>query len=285
LRPLDLVKLTELMSRTRGRAEVRIGLIDGPVALDHPDLAGAAISKIGESGRCARAGSAACLHGTFVAGILCARRGSDAPAICPDCTLVVRPIFPEGLSGPSQMPSASADELADAIREIAGQGVRVINLSVGLAESSTSKQKQLERALDDAAGNGVHVVAAAGNQANIGSSAITRHPWVLPVVACDLGGRPIWQSNLGATIGRHGLCAPGEGITSLTADGKTHASGGTSVAAPFVSGTIALLWSEFPAATVAKVTLAVSPRGLHRRSVTPPLLDAQAAYQILALVP
>jgi hypothetical protein len=28
-----------------------------------------------------------------VAGILCAKRGVAAPAICPDCTLLLRPIF------------------------------------------------------------------------------------------------------------------------------------------------------------------------------------------------
>jgi hypothetical protein len=37
--PLDLVNLTPLMERTSGRAEIKVGLIDGPVAMDHPDLA------------------------------------------------------------------------------------------------------------------------------------------------------------------------------------------------------------------------------------------------------
>ena len=49
---------------------------------------------------------------------------------------------------------------------------------------------------------------------------ITRHPWVIPVVACDLRGRPIGYSNFGNAIGRRGLCAPGHGITSLGADGE-----------------------------------------------------------------
>ena len=49
------------------------------------------------------------------------------------------------------------------------------------------------------------MVAAAGNQGTLGSSAITRHPWVIPVVACDLRGRPMNESNLGSSIGRRGL--------------------------------------------------------------------------------
>ena len=37
--PLDLVRLTPLMERTSGSPEVTIGLIDGPVVMQHPDLA------------------------------------------------------------------------------------------------------------------------------------------------------------------------------------------------------------------------------------------------------
>src|SRR5262249_23658251 len=84
--PLELVKLTALMNITEGRPEVVIGLIDGPVAIGHPDLATQNIREIPgkQSGSCARAGSSACVHGTFVAGVLSAKRSSAAPAICPN---------------------------------------------------------------------------------------------------------------------------------------------------------------------------------------------------------
>ena len=92
---LDAVQLTPLMDRTSGRAAIKVGLIDGPVFLTHPDLAQKNIQEVPGKlrGTCSRVQSAACLHGTFVAGMLCARRGSVAPAICPGCTLLVRPIF------------------------------------------------------------------------------------------------------------------------------------------------------------------------------------------------
>src|SRR4029434_3701319 len=128
----------------------------------------------------------------------------------------------------------------------------------------------------------VIVVAAAGNQATLSSSAITRHPWVIPVVACDLRGRPMNESNLGRSVGRRGLTAPGEAITSLSAQGRPLTLGGTSVAAPFVTGTIALLWSEFVTATAMQIKLAISNASAPRRaSVVPPLLDAATAYQFL----
>jgi hypothetical protein len=36
---LDLIKLTALMERTSGQPEIMVGLLDGPVATNHPDLA------------------------------------------------------------------------------------------------------------------------------------------------------------------------------------------------------------------------------------------------------
>jgi len=119
---LDLVGLSPLMARTSGRPEISIGLIDGPVALDHPDLAAKNIREVpGKlSAACADASDLACAHGTFIAGILLARRMSVAPAICPGCTLLVRPIFSEAPANGGQMPSASATELAAAIFDVIG---------------------------------------------------------------------------------------------------------------------------------------------------------------------
>ena len=208
----------------------------------------------------------------------------SAPAICPDCTLLIRPIFTETTSGRERLPSATPQELAAAIIECIDAGARVINLSLALAQPSSKGERLLEQALDRAVKRGVIVVAAAGNQGALGSSAITRHPWVIPVVACDVAGRPMNDSNLGGSIGRRGLSAPGDGVTSLGAEGRPLTLGGTSVAAPFVTGTIALLWSEFPIATAAQVKLAVTQASKPRRaSVVPPLLDAAAAYQTLSM--
>lgn len=283
--PLNLVLLTGLMERTSGSHDVTIGLIDGPVLTHHPDLASDHLREVPghNEGTCTQAASAACLHGTFIAGILSAKRNSSAPAICPNCTLVIRPIFAEATSGGESVPSARPQELAAAIQDCLNAGVRVINLSLALAHPSTKGEQALEETLNHAARRGVLVVAAAGNQATLGSSAITRHPWVIPVVACDLQGRPLNESNVGSSIGRRGLSAPGAAITSLGTAGQPLTLGGTSVAVPFVTGAIALLWSEFPAANAAQVKLAVTQAHQPRRaSVVPPLLDATAAYQALA---
>lgn len=272
------------MDFTGGHSEIVIGLIDGPVARNHPDFSGANIREIPRTlnGSCTLADNVACLHGTFVSGILSSNRRSLAPAICPGCTLVVRPIFPETTTGKGYLPSATPQELARAIVDCVKAGARVLNLSVALAQPSARNERELLESLDYAAAHGVITVVAAGNQGTLGSSAITRHSWVIPVVACDLQGRPLGLSNLGNSIGRRGLSAPGENITSLGANGKTLTFSGTSAATPFVTGALALLWSAFPAASAAEVKSAVIKVAASRRTgVVPPLLDAWAAYQTL----
>lgn len=282
--PLELVRLTALMERTSGSPEVKIGLIDGPVVTQHADLASEHLREIpGKSGgTCTQANSTACLHGTFIAAILSARRNSPAPGICPNCTLLLRPIFIETTFGREHMPSATPQELAAAVIECIDAGARVINLSLALARPSTRGEQALEDALDQAVRRGVIVVAAAGNQGTVGSSAIIRHPWVIPVVACDIRGRPMNESNLGSSIGRRGLSAPGDDITSLGSEGQSFTFSGTSVAVPFVTGAIALLWSEFASVSAAQIKLAIAQATtLRRATVVPPLLDAAAAYQLL----
>lgn len=282
---LRLVRLSALMQSTAGAPSITVGLIDGPVALDHPDLMVENLRVLDQSGggTCTKPDSTACTHGTYVAGILHAKRDSVVPGICPGCTLLVRSIFSEAaeVSENDGLPNATVAELTAALREVIEAGARVVNLSVGLAEAASRTEPVLDQALEQATRRGVIVVAAAGNQGTLGSSAITRHPWVIPVVGCDRLGRVLAQSNLGASIGRHGLAAPGHEITSLAASGGHATFSGSSAAVPFVSGTIALLWSLFPRASAAQLRLAITGSVARRRSVTPPLMDASAAYAAL----
>jgi len=277
---LDLVKLPALMELSAGRSDIIVGLIDGPVAVGHPDLARNIREAPGARAACSQASSAACLHGTFVAGILSAKRGSMGPALCPDCTLLVFPVFAEGIAGTTDLPSAEPEELAAAILTCVEAGARVINLSLALMQSSAPAKLALLQALDHAARREVLIMAAAGNQGAVGGTIITAHPWVVPVGACDLGGRPLNESNLGRSIGRRGVLAPGEQVTSLGSEGTPITLGGTSAAAPFVTGATALIASLFPAARGAELRLAVSnAHAKGRRTVTPPVFNAWSAYE------
>ena len=146
-----------------------------------------------------------------------------------------------------------------------------MTLSATLAQTITQRPAQLEGALDYAARRGVIVVAAAGNQGSIGSTPITRHPWVIPEIACDREGRPIGQSNLGNSIGRHGRVRLAIRSPALGPRPTRHVRG-ANAAVPFVTGATALLWSVFPAATATEVKSAVMRAFAARRgTVVPPV--------------
>lgn len=279
--PLDLVGLTPLMARTSGRSSVVVALIDGRVAVDHPAFAGRPVRELRPSagtGAC-RGVDVCCAHGTAVAGIIA---GGDG--VCPGCTLLSRPLFADHPidGGPATcLSGVRTGELAEAITETVDAGAHVLNLSMAQPAPSGVRDHALERALDRAADRGVIVVVAAGNQGRLGSAVLTDHPWVIPVIAYDRAGRPMPQSNRGMSIGRHGVGAPGDRIAGLGLDGRPLTLSGTSAAAPFVTGTVALLRSAFPQATPAAVRYAVTHGPGRRHSVTPPLLDAWASYTAL----
>jgi subtilisin family serine protease len=247
--------------------------------MNHPDLSGSVIHAAGSGPEiaCRSPHHQVCRHGTFVAGILVARRGSRAPAICPGCTILSRPIFRE-VTDEERAPAADPGEVADAIMETVRAGAHVLNLSAATGGPSTRTEQALHQALDYASQWGVLVVAAAGNQATLGGSSIIRHPWVIPVISYDADGRPAGGSTLGSSIGRRGIGAPGEAIESLDTHGGTRIGGGTSFAAAFVTATIALLFSLYPDADPATVRNAITGNGF-RRTVTPPLLNAEAALR------
>ena len=135
---LNLVNLPRLMLLTQGRADIAITLIDGPVNTGLSTFETSMIRDISShgAGKCGRTYTFACQHGTLVAGVLVGKRGAGAPAICPGCTLLLRPIFDHSDGDPYGMPTASAEILAAAITEAIMAGTRIINLSCGIGRCS-----------------------------------------------------------------------------------------------------------------------------------------------------
>jgi subtilisin family serine protease len=279
---LSVAGLRGLMAATEGSPAVAVGMIDGPVDLSHPDLQGTPAEGVGTGqAACREAASEACHHGTFVAGILSARRGGPAPAICPGCTLLVRSIFCEAPLV-SACPAVTPAELARAVAESVDAGARILNLSVGLSTTGLGSSPELRDAFDYAVQRGALIVAAAGNHGTVGPVPLLQHPAVLPVAACDLNGRLAGGSNVGVAVGRQGLLAPGSGVLSTAAGGGYTSMSGTSVAAPFVSGAAALLWSLHPGADAAQVRAALLRPGVRRTTVVPPLMNASESRAALA---
>src|SRR4051812_41229573 len=115
--PLEMVKLSTLMEHVEGRPEIAVAVLDGPISINHSDLAGGNAREVKPGLPTASTDtiSGASKHGTFVAGILSAKRGSFAPGICPGCTLLIHPILSDYSPTTSALPSATSEQLASAI--------------------------------------------------------------------------------------------------------------------------------------------------------------------------
>jgi subtilisin family serine protease len=186
-------------------------------------------------------------------------------------------------------------KLSDAIIETINAGARIINLSLGLSTSAMVVYDRLQQAYDYAVRKGVIIVVAAGNQGNIGNTPIISHQWLIPVT----GNTPIishqWlipvttengrlgaMSNFGPSIGSRGLMAPRVNVNSTYPEGRYTRLSGTSIAAPFVTGGIALLWSLFTNYTAAPIIYStINAASSKRRSILPPLFNAEAAWKLL----
>jgi subtilisin family serine protease len=269
--------LDALMARGRGEG-VRIGLVDGPIAAAHPALAGARIQSL--EGVACRSGSYACTHGTFIAAMLVGDRARGVVGAAPAATLVHRPIFAGDAVQPARVPLVPASLLADAIRDVTAAGANILNLSVGAAFVSDKDQQAVAEACDAAARSGMLIIAASGNQGRIGPSSLFMHETVIPVVAALPDGRPDPASNLGPTIARRGLLAPGW-ATSAIPPHRTGIMRGSSVAAAYVSAAAALLFGLIPDADPERIRALLLGRGRTPRSIVPPALDLRTLTRTL----
>lgn len=270
-----MVGLPALMARSAGSPRTIIGLIDGPVSEAAASITVRPFPGAHRNG-CLPDDRQACEHGTAIASILAVPRTASPPGICPDCTVLTWPIF-RGSDERSIRPAATGIELAAAIRGCVEGGARIINLSLALSTTLPESARRLSAALDLAASRGVLVVAAAGNDAQVGSTILTGHPGVVPVVGCDLDGRVLEGCSLSRSFAWRGILAPGRS-SALGAQGEVVAVHGTSVAVPFVTGTLGLLWSLFPQASAGEIRRALSPPiSNRRRTLVPPLLNAEGA--------
>jgi subtilisin family serine protease len=223
------------------------------------------------------------MHGTAILGILSSKCRCSFSSICPICEILIKPIFKsedEDLDIENGVPSVTPTVLADAIVGTIESGANIINLSLGLNRSPRSDFRDLKNAYDYAVRNNVIITVSAGNIGSIINSPILDHEWLVPVAACDENGIIAPLSNFGPNIARNGVLAPGINIFSTSSNGNYERFSGTSIATPFVTGVIALLWSIYPNAQPASIITAIRNYS-SRQGIVPKLLNARKSLKIL----
>jgi hypothetical protein len=182
-------------------------------------------------------------HGTHVAGIIAARAGNAAGVAGLAQGTRILPVRALGSDG-----SGSDVDVASGIAWAAEHGANVVNLSLGSPDPSAAEQA----AIDYAYGRGVLVVAAAGNDGDAGDPA--NYPGalnhVLAVGAVDSSHSVPLFSNSGPYVA---LAAPGVDVLSTMPPNGYLAMDGTSMAAPFVAATAALMHAANPALTPSRL--------------------------------
>jgi subtilisin family serine protease len=269
--------------------DIRVGVLDTGVDPRHPDLAGSIGNYEWQYGGLPSAPSMDDIsgHGTHVAGIIAAvdQSGNGIHGICESELFIWKVV-----GDTAQLCGGGFTYIVDpilyhhALADCSEAGIHVLNVSLAGTGNPNPQELQLFQELID---SDITVVAAMGNQRTSGSPTCypAAIPGVIAVGATDVNDKVASFSNGGQHIG---LCAPGIAIWSTLPRyaGQTgfriawsatgviqgaakpretdyNALRGTSMAAPHVSGAVALLLAHHgpmsPAAVRARLINTADP--------------------------
>jgi thermitase len=257
----------------QGDSKVIVAIIDTGVKLDHPDLAGRIWQNLRENPNNGidddRNGYIDDVHGwdfvnnnnnptddhghgTNVTGIIGANGNNliGYAGVDWNCKLMILKALDNNNSG-------FFSWWAEAIYYAVDNGANVINMSLG----ATSYSNTLQNAVNYAINNNVTIVAS---MMNTNSNTVNYPAGFSNVIAVgatnpnDTRSSPFfWSSSTGSNYGNHiSVVAPGNYIYGLDYESNTNYSrywGGTSQAAPHVTGLVSLLLAQNPKRTPSQI--------------------------------
>ena len=272
---INSLQLPHAWDFSTGSNNVIVGVMDTGIDGTHPDLHNSIINNLCRdftSGVEVEVGSPVDPHGhgTHVAGIIGSIGDNNVGLTGTnwDVSLVSLRVFDQAGSGCSSY-------VAEAIKYAERKNISILNLSGGWYENWTTYDVALDTIIDNYSGL---IVCAAGNDGinNDGNNPSLPSSYscgnIISVGAIDENGnRSIWNSFQSSNYGTNSvdIYAPGSNIASTyptnfyISNNTNHIasgyfiSGGTSMAAPFVTGVSALLLSVNEDLTVTQIKNAI----------------------------
>ncbi|MDX1332385.1 MAG: S8 family serine peptidase [Robiginitalea sp.] len=207
-------------------------------------------------------------HGTHVAGIIAAERanGLGVDGVADHVRIMSVRAVPDG--------DEYDKDVALAIRYAVDNGARIINASFG--KSYSPNKEWVYEAIKYAAKNNVLIVHAAGNDGlNLDDPANPNYPNDQEATGPEFADNVLTVGSLDSSYGAEmvssfsnygasnvDIFAPGGGIYSTMPNNEYTFQGGTSMAAPAVSGIAALILSRFPKLSAVQVKKIIMQSGL-----------------------
>lgn len=288
----DAINAPAAWNKSWGNDKVVVAILDDGFDLNHSEFTGKVVApfnvykgntnvSFGNGGK----------HGTHVAGTAVGNRenGAGLSGIAPDCLLMpVQVADGRGL--------ISQTAVVDGILYAINQGAHVINMSLGMvvpphiavlpvgmqrdiaANSMKSQEAFWKRLFQIADENNVTVVMAAGNQnVLIGLDPMARSGYTINVSATDKRKLKASFSNFGPLST---ISAPGVQIYNSTPGNRYEFLQGTSMAAPIVTGGVALLKSINPDLTNEEIIELLVRTGTPLSEDIGPLLQLDRAIGV-----
>ena len=239
--------------------DIVVAVIDSGVNANHPDLRGKVLFwKDYVNGRPTPYDDNG--HGTLVSGVAVGsgKQKKTMEGVAPQAALVSFKVLDSSGSGSKSNSIAAIDE---AIARRTEFNIRVLNMSLAVPGSSNGRDA-FSTAANRAVGSGIVVIVAAGNEGpgarTIGSPSAAAK--VITVGAgADHGERGFFLadfSSRGPTADgriKPDLFGPGVRIQSASTRGGYTTASGTSFAAPYVAGVVALMLEANPALRPARI--------------------------------